>query len=251
MMRWSSWQSRGRRFGSRMWLRVVALVATVGCAVMTGAPVGAAPVQPGHGSRSAGLFGYAAGPRQHIGTAAGKPHHVPASATRARVTPGRFRGHRAPRPHLAPPPVGTPAHVRTGSARMPRGLLVTGHRIAGPAPGPGVPPRATVPPRAPAPPGPAPSVPASPSPSAARSPGTPSSPGPSPSASGPAAARGAPAPVPRPPRPRPATGRRIAAKPIAERPGWPTPRGAATTLPTVSRRPSTPCRWPTRPAGSR
>ena len=185
MMRWSSRQSRSRRFGSLVWLRAVALMATVVWVVMTGAPVGAAAVRAGHGSRSAGLFGYAAGPRQHLGTAAGRPHRVPVSATRARVSPGRIRGHRAPRPHLAPPPVGTPAHVRTGSARMPRGLLVTGHRIAGVAPGPGVSPRAAVPPRAPAPPGPAPSPSAVPSPSGARSPGRTSSPGPSPSASGP------------------------------------------------------------------
>lgn len=53
MMRWSSRQSRSRRFGSRVWLRVVAMLATVVWAVMTAVPVGAAPVRAHGGGQSA------------------------------------------------------------------------------------------------------------------------------------------------------------------------------------------------------
>jgi RHS repeat-associated protein len=142
MVRRSSRQSRrSRRFGSRAWLRAAAVVGTVACAVTAAVPANAVTVRAHPGAPSTTLFGYAAGPRQHVGTAAGRRHYVPVSATRARVSPGSIKGHRAPRPHLAPPPVGTPAHVRTGSARMPRGRLVTDHRIAGRAPRPGAPVR--------------------------------------------------------------------------------------------------------------
>jgi RHS repeat-associated protein len=137
MVRWSSRRNRSsRRFGTRAWLRVVAPMAAAAWAVTAVVPAGAVPVRAA-GTASPALFGYAAGPRQHLGTAAGRRHHVPASATRARVAPGSIKGRRAPRPHLAPPPVGTPAHVRTGSARMPGGALVVGHQITGRAPTPG------------------------------------------------------------------------------------------------------------------
>ena len=72
------------------------------------------------------MFGYAAGPAQRDGTAAGKAHYVPASATRAGAVAGHLKGHQAPVPALAPPPVGSRTLVTTGSAQMPAGHVVVG-----------------------------------------------------------------------------------------------------------------------------
>ena len=169
MARWSSRQ--GRVF-PRSWTRVVALASVALACMITCAP-GALAVS---GARKGGgpavrMFGYARGPAQHNGTAAGKAHRAPASATRARAVKGSISGHRAPKPHLAPPPVGTRKRVRTGSARMARGHEVVGHRIIGAQHPVSKSPTAS-PPKS-APPSPSQSAPPSPSPSASPSPSPP------------------------------------------------------------------------------
>lgn len=50
---------------------------------------------------------------------------MPASATRARAIAGKIMGHKAPVPHLAPPPVGLPRRVIVGRPRMAAGHRVT------------------------------------------------------------------------------------------------------------------------------
>src|SRR5215469_14204941 len=113
---------------SRSRLGVVAAV-TAAC-VFLGlvAPVArAATGRPGGGVTPVRMYGYAKGPAQKYGTAAGRPHHVSASATRARGA-GGVKGHRAPKLAALPAPVGTRTLVRVGVARMPSGHLVTGRR---------------------------------------------------------------------------------------------------------------------------
>ena len=68
------------------------------------------------------LHGYAAGPGQHDGTAAGRSHYVPASATR---TSQRTPGHSAPNPGLAPPAMAAAKLVRTGETKTSPGHIVT------------------------------------------------------------------------------------------------------------------------------
>jgi RHS repeat-associated protein len=68
------------------------------------------------------MFGYAKGPAQRDGTAAGRSHYVPASATRSQLT---VSGHAAPKPDLAPPAMAAPEHVTVGAARTDAGHVVT------------------------------------------------------------------------------------------------------------------------------
>jgi RHS repeat-associated protein len=122
-------QGSGRIF-SRILLRVAALATVAAwCMVIWTPDALAAQVIHGGGLPGVKMFGYASGPAQHRGTAAGKAHYVPASATRAAPALARERGRRAPKPNLAPAPMGTPALVRTRSARMPAGHEVVGHRV--------------------------------------------------------------------------------------------------------------------------
>ncbi len=112
------------------------------------------------------MFGYAAGPAQRVGTAAGKPHYVPASATRAGAVAGQLKGHRAPVPALAPPTVGTRTLVTTGSAPMAPGHVVAGTGVgAAGSPQPGTSPSPSASPSPSSPPSPS----ASPSPSTSAS----------------------------------------------------------------------------------
>ncbi len=71
------------------------------------------------------MYGYAAGPAQRDGTAAGRSHYVPASATRTGL---RMPGHSAPKPDLAPPAMAARKLVRTGEARTAPGHVVTHQR---------------------------------------------------------------------------------------------------------------------------
>jgi RHS repeat-associated protein len=100
---------------------------------MTASVIGMAVCVPGAsaaqtiGSRSVPppkMYGYATGPAQRDGTAAGKSHYVPASATRTDL---RMPGHRAPEPDLAPPAMAARKRVRIGQARTSPGRVVT-HR---------------------------------------------------------------------------------------------------------------------------
>src|SRR5579863_10212984 len=116
---------------SRSRLRVAAFATVTALAVMICVPAAvAAPAGAGGGVPAPKMFGYAAGPAQHVGTAAGTPHYVPASATRATVAPGGIKGHAAPVPALAPPSVGSRTLVTTGSAQMSAGHLVVGSASA-------------------------------------------------------------------------------------------------------------------------
>src|SRR5581483_2189635 len=117
------------RLLSRARLRAMALATAtlVGCAIC--APVAvASPAVIGDKVPPVKMFGYSAGPVQQAGTAAGRPHRVPASATQARPAFGAIKGHPAPAPQLAPPPVGTRTVVRVGAATMPLGHEVPGRQ---------------------------------------------------------------------------------------------------------------------------
>ncbi len=110
-----------------LWLRVFVAAALTAWAV---APT-AALASPAGGVRSGGpavrpprMFGYATGPAEHFGTAAGRAHQVPVTATRTHLAPADGRGHRAPRPDLAPPAMGKPKKVRVGEVRRAPGHAV-------------------------------------------------------------------------------------------------------------------------------
>jgi len=128
MRGWLSGPDRRRhRVLSPSRLRAAAIAtAGVTCLAIFAPGAAAVPAASGGTVPTPKMFGYAAGPAQRIGTAAGKPHYVPASATRAGGVAGRLKGHQAPVPALAPPPVGSRTLVTTGSADMPAGHLVAG-----------------------------------------------------------------------------------------------------------------------------
>lgn len=132
MSRWTSRRLRiRRRAQSRNHVRAVA-VATV-LVLFTGlfAPAAdASPALVGGQIPSAKMYGYAAGPKQHVGSAAGLAHYVPASATRAKAGTGTIKGHPAPVPELAPQAVGTTVPVTAGAVRMPSGHEVAHHEVA-------------------------------------------------------------------------------------------------------------------------
>ena len=113
-----------RRRNGWLWLRVVVVAALTGSALTPSATLASPASSSGHGVAPPRMFGYATGPAEHLGTAAGKRHFVPASATRARLAPADSKSHRAPKPDLAPPPVGTPRRVKVGRPRM-----APGHEI--------------------------------------------------------------------------------------------------------------------------
>ena len=128
MRGWLSGPDRRRhRVLSPSRLRAAA-IATAGatCLAIFAPGAAAVPAASGGSVPSPKMFGYAAGPAQRDGTAAGKAHYVPASATRAGAVAGHLKGHQAPIPALAPPPVGSRTLVTTGSADMPAGHLVAG-----------------------------------------------------------------------------------------------------------------------------
>jgi len=128
MRGWLSGPDRRRhRVLSPSRLRAAAIAtAGVTCLAIFTPGAAAAPAASGSSVPSPKMFGYAAGPAQRDGTAAGKGHYVPASATRAGAVAGHLKGHQAPVPALAPPPVGSRTLVTTGSAQMPAGQTVAG-----------------------------------------------------------------------------------------------------------------------------
>lgn len=129
--------------GTRLRVAVLATVVVSGMAVLVPAAA-AAPGSPGSGLPAVRLFGYAAGPSQHNGTAAGRAHRVPASATRAAATSAKPTGHRAPEPKSVPVPIGVPTPVHTSAARMPAGQEIVDHAVAGSATGTATPSVTTV-----------------------------------------------------------------------------------------------------------
>jgi RHS repeat-associated protein len=128
MARWSSRHGAGpRRVFSRRRYQALAVTLGVTMGMGTVAPVALAAPGP-RGLPSAQMFGYAKGPAQKIGSAAGRAHYVPATATQARA--GGVKGHRAPKLRLVPPPIGTRTLVRVPAVRMPRGHVVVGRNVA-------------------------------------------------------------------------------------------------------------------------
>jgi hypothetical protein len=165
MARWSSRRGRNIRRG------VVAMTTAVVLGVSLGTP-GALAAQAGQGLSvpKPTMHGYKEGPAQHNGTAAGKRHYVPASATRTKL---RVPGHHAPTPDLAPPAMAARKPVRTGVVRIAPGHVVTHERSSGSKTGATSPARNPSPsasPKAPATPAPSTSPLPSGSPSATRSP---------------------------------------------------------------------------------
>src|ERR1700727_541369 len=78
------------------------------------------------------MFGYAKGPAQPTGTAAGRSHYVSASATRSDLkVPGRA----APKPDLAPPAMAAPKQVTVSAVRTAPGHVVTHRDTKHAAPG--------------------------------------------------------------------------------------------------------------------
>ena len=119
-----------RRFWAR-WVRVTALVAALALWVGTwGMVAQAAPPASGAGLPAVAMYGYAKGPVQQVGSAAGLPHQVPASATAASAaaTAG-IKRHPAPAPDLAPPAMGTGVQVSVGAAARVSGSLVADHQL--------------------------------------------------------------------------------------------------------------------------
>ncbi|MBV9449023.1 MAG: hypothetical protein JO345_24310, partial [Streptosporangiaceae bacterium] len=136
--------------------------------------VPAANAMPEHGDGgvpAVKMFGYAHGPAQQPGSAAGKPHYVPASTTQAHVAAGTVKGHRVPAPDLVPSGMGTRIPVTIGAAKMAPGHEVNHHQDTGTGTAPSSPanPPAEATPSAPATPSATPSPPASPSPSTSAS----------------------------------------------------------------------------------
>jgi RHS repeat-associated protein len=125
---WSSKPGRRRRpILTRTRLRVAAAVTAGSVSLLVLAPVAvAAPAVVSRAVPPVTMHGYTNGPGEHDGTAAGKPHYVPASATQAGTVTGHPKGHQAPAPDLAPPPVGSRTLVTTGSATMAPVHIVTG-----------------------------------------------------------------------------------------------------------------------------
>ena len=80
------------------------------------------------------MHGYAAGPAQHNGTAAGRSHYVPASATQTGL---RMPGHSAPKPDLAQPAMARAKLVQTGETKTSPGHIVS-HEGATPGTLPGI-----------------------------------------------------------------------------------------------------------------
>ena len=136
MLGWPSRQGRTRNWVlSQARLRVIALATVITwCAVICVPSVAAMPMLRSSGVPAPKMYGYAAGPAQHLGTAAGKPHYVSAAATQAHPAAGSIKGHSAPVPDLAPPAMGTRALVTVGSAKMARGHEVAHHQDVTAAP---------------------------------------------------------------------------------------------------------------------
>ena len=111
---------RGRNF-RRFLLAMTALVIAV--TICVPASLGAAAQAVGNPAvPSPTMHGYAAGPKQHDGTAAGRSHYVPASATRTGL---RISGHSAPKPDLSPPAKAAAKIVQTGETKTSPGHIVT------------------------------------------------------------------------------------------------------------------------------
>ena len=118
-----------RRRHRWLWARLVVAAALTTSAVAPATALAASTAGNGtSGVRPPKMFGYAKGPVEHFGTAAGRVHHVPVSATRTHLAP-RSKGHRAPKPDLAPPPVGKDRRVKVARPRMAPGHEIVRHEI--------------------------------------------------------------------------------------------------------------------------
>jgi RHS repeat-associated protein len=108
--------------------RGLALLAAAGTAAVTTVSLlttaaSASPSGGGPGLPKISMHGYAKGPAEHLGSAAGLSRRASASATRARGT-GGLKGHPAPRMAALPPALGQRKPVNVPPVR-----LATGHRV--------------------------------------------------------------------------------------------------------------------------
>jgi YD repeat-containing protein len=131
MAHWSYRQSRNRRHVlTRARLRALALATAVLWVLGTWGPTAyAVPGASGGGVPAPKMYGYAAGPVQQMGSAAGKAHYVPASATQAKSAVGSVKGHAAPTPDLASPAIGGRVGVSVGAVKRASGNLIAGHAV--------------------------------------------------------------------------------------------------------------------------
>ena len=91
-------RAQGRRpFRTRARLRAIAIVVVASLAILMCPPVFAVSAAGMAGLPAVKMFGYAAGPVEHVGSAAGLAHYVPASVTRAGKPSGCIRGPRSMR----------------------------------------------------------------------------------------------------------------------------------------------------------
>jgi hypothetical protein len=124
-------------------LRAIALITVIAFWLGAGGPVAQAlPVASVAGLPSVKMFGYAKGPAQPMGSAAGLGHYVSASATAASAAAdAKVKGHAAPAANLAPPAMGTRVQVSVGSMSRVSGSLIANHQVvsaqsASPSPSP-------------------------------------------------------------------------------------------------------------------
>jgi RHS repeat-associated protein len=121
---WRGLSRPGRSLRRRVAVAVAFVLGMSVCAPSAFAAVaGHGPVVP-----AVTMHGYAKGPAQRNGTAAGRRHYVPASATRTGL---RVPGHHAPVPDLAASPMAARRHVFVRAVRVAPGHLVTHRRVGG------------------------------------------------------------------------------------------------------------------------
>ena len=110
------------RRGKRAWRYMVVLAAFTICSNIYAPAVMAASAMTYASVPAPSMHGYAAGPAQQNGTAAGKSHYVSASATKTNLTTA---GHATPAANLAPPAMAARKPVQTGAVKTAAGHVVS------------------------------------------------------------------------------------------------------------------------------
>jgi large repetitive protein len=127
MNRWPTRRNRSRRTVTRKVSRATALLTSSMLFLGAIAPVVFAGPAMAAGNPPVKMFGYAKGPVQRMGTAAGLPHSVPASATEANGT-GGLKGQPVPTLAKPLPPEGSRTVVKIPAVKMPAGHVVAGQQ---------------------------------------------------------------------------------------------------------------------------
>ena len=110
------------RRGTRTLRYLAVLAAFIICGNIYAPAVMAATAMKYAAVAAPSMYGYTSGPGQQNGTAAGKSHYVPASATQTKLT---APGHATPAANLAPPPMAARKPVQTGAVRTAVGHVVS------------------------------------------------------------------------------------------------------------------------------